>query len=769
MTGVTVVMPAYREEENLSATVEDFLRTLEAAGERHRVVVVDDGSPDETGRIADDLAARYPGRVEVVHHEVNRGYGAAVRTGISAALGHADSQRVFLTDSDGQFRADQLPGFLDLARTERADAVIGYRTRRADPLIRRVNGVLWTLLSRALLRVGARDIDCAYKLVDKRVLAGLDLRGNAALISPELVAKIRAKDARILQKPVQHYPRQYGEQTGARPTVILRSLLGLLGLWLELIRSGPAGAAVRRVLRPADRTLAGLTVLAVGASVGAYLFYDRRGLTLAYPDAVSHLLIARRVVEATTPGAGQLGAVWLPLPHLLALAGIWNDRLYESGLAGSLVSMAAYVVTVRYLYKGGRALTGSVLAGLIAAVVFGANPNVLYLQSTAMTEMLLIACIAATAYHLTRWCQSGSYRQLAATGAATLAATLTRYEGWVLALAVTVVVGYVSWRQAGADGGRPRDRVRRIEADALFFAFLGCSGIAGWIAWNTVIFGSPLYFQNGVFSRPSLWVSHSEATIGNWGVSLQTYLYAMRDDIGTVALLLGACGVIAHLVINRLRPATVAPLALLVFLPFFTYALYSGQRPLHVREMSGDLYNLRFGLLMIVPVALFSGDLVTCAHRWSRRRLRGVVQIAVAGAAAVAVLATALGGVITLDEAKAFRATADERANAAAAGWLRTHYDGGRVLIESFGNETVTFASRLPTARIVYEGSYRQWEPALADPVGHHIRWIYMRRTQGNSDDTWKALGGTMTLRAYDLVYQDQSRVIYRSAAGPQR
>jgi glycosyltransferase involved in cell wall biosynthesis len=171
VTGVTVVMPAYREEENLSATVEDFLRTLEAAGERHRVVVVDDGSPDETGRIADDLAARYPGRVEVVHHEVNRGYGAAVRTGISAALGHADSQRVFLTDSDGQFRADQLPGFLDLARTERADAVIGYRTRRADPLIRRVNGVLWTLLSRALLRVGARDIDCAYKLVDKRVLA----------------------------------------------------------------------------------------------------------------------------------------------------------------------------------------------------------------------------------------------------------------------------------------------------------------------------------------------------------------------------------------------------------------------------------------------------------------------------------------------------------------------------------------------------------------------------------------------------------------------
>ena len=226
---------------------------------------------------------------------------------------------------------------------------------------------------------------------------------------------------------------------------------------------------------------------------------SRRGLTLAYPDAVSHLLIARRVVDATTPGAGQLGAVWLPLPHLLALAGVWNDRLYESGLAGSAVSMAAYVITVRYLYKTGRALTGSALAGVIAAVVFGANLNVLYLQVRERVGVMLGA------------------------------------EGWVLACAVLVTVGYVSWRQAA--GGRPRDRVRRIEADTLFFGFLACSGIVGWVAWNAVIFGSPTYFQDGAFARPSLWVSHSEAAIGNWWVSLHTYLYAMWDDIGAAAVI----------------------------------------------------------------------------------------------------------------------------------------------------------------------------------------------------------------------------------------
>ena len=111
-----------------------MLATLAGAAEPHHVVIVNDGSPDATGEVADRLAARYPERVIVVHHPVNRGYGAAVRTGIEAALDQTDSRRLFLTDSDGQFRAAQLPDFIREARTERADAVIGYRKKRADPI-----------------------------------------------------------------------------------------------------------------------------------------------------------------------------------------------------------------------------------------------------------------------------------------------------------------------------------------------------------------------------------------------------------------------------------------------------------------------------------------------------------------------------------------------------------------------------------------------------------------------------------------------------------
>jgi glycosyltransferase involved in cell wall biosynthesis len=250
--GISVVMPAYREEANLAGAVQDVVTTLAAAGEPCHVIIVNDGSDDGTGDIADLLAIRYPGQVLVAHHEVNRGYGAAMRTGIAAALERTDSAWVFLTDSDGQFRAAQIPWFLTVASQERAGAVIGYRPHRADPAMRKVNAWLWTQASRLLLGVRARDVDCAYKLIDRRYLDGLELHGNAALISPELLMKIRARGALVVQRPVHHFPRKHGKPSGARLSVIARSVAGLFGLWRERL----SGLAVPKVGQEEARALA---------------------------------------------------------------------------------------------------------------------------------------------------------------------------------------------------------------------------------------------------------------------------------------------------------------------------------------------------------------------------------------------------------------------------------------------------------------------------------------------------------------------------------
>jgi Glycosyl transferase family 2/Dolichyl-phosphate-mannose-protein mannosyltransferase len=754
--GVAVVMPAYGEEENLATTVRDFLDTLAAAGVPHAVVVTNDGSKDRTGEVLDELVRAHPGRVVAVHHDGNQGYGAAVRSGIEAALGQTDLRWLLLTDSDGQFHADDVIRFLQVQRSERADAVIGYRQRRADSPLRKINAWLWTRMSRVVLRVRSRDVDCAFKLVDRRLLDGVHLTGEAAAISPELLAKISVNRARIVQHPVGHYPREHGEETGAHLSVIVRSLASLASVYLQLLRRSVQRSWLRRLFWPADPALAGVTIAAVLLAVAGYLFFLNEGAVLAYKDANSHLLIARRVLESPTAGLAQLGGVWLPLPHLLSLPLVWNDWLYTTGLAGAVVSMVAFVVTVRYLYLLGTALTNSRFGGLATALVFALNANALYLQSTAMTESLLFACVAATIYHLHEWCQHGRYRDLVATSAAILLATLTRYEGWVLCIAVFVVVTYTELR-------RHRQYIR-LEASLIFYSFIALAGIAGWLLWNTAIFHNPLYWQNGEYADSSLWVQSGEKAVGHLDVAASTYFLAGYHNVGLLTIVLGGAGLVMYVVRNRLQSESMAVYPLLVFGVFFVYALYSGQRPLHVKELGGELYNVRFGLIMLLPAAVFAGYLVSVAttlvHERHARLAKGV-------AAACVVAATlALPGVVTLDEARDFRNSAWESANAAASAWLREHHDGGLTLMMSYENESVTFDSQVNTAAIVYEGSYRMWEPALRDPASMHIEWIYMRALPGQEDRVWKSLYGTPALTdSYDLVYDHGDRLIYHRKA----
>ncbi|WP_344222981.1 glycosyltransferase [Paractinoplanes ferrugineus] len=751
--GVAVVMPAYHEQDNLTATVTDFLRTLEQAGLPHAVVVVDDGSSDRTGAVLDALAAANPGRVVAVHHEVNQGYGAAVRSGIAAALEQTELRWVLLTDSDGQFRSDDLVEFLEVRRRERADAVVGYREQRADPWRRRLNAWIWTWLCRIVLRVPSRDVDCAFKLIDRRLLEGVRLTGEAAAISPELLAKLTAREARLVEHPVRHHPRLHGEQTGAKLSVIARSLASLASIYGQMVWAPDKQSWVRRLLRPKDPLLTLVTVAAVLLSVGGYLYFRHQGVVLAYKDANSHLLIARRVLESPTAGAAQLGGVWLPLPHLLALPLVWSDALYQNGLAGAVVSMIAFVFTVRYLYLLGASLARSRFAGIATAMLFAVNANVLYLQSTAMTESLLFACIVATIYYLHEWCRFGRYKDLIATSLAIFLATLTRYEGWVLCLAALAVVTYTELR-------RHRSYIR-TEASFIFFGFIAFAGIAGWCVWNFVIFRNPLYWKFGEYADSSLWVKSGEKAVGDLGVATRTYWLAAEHNIGLATLVLGALGVVAYVARYRLRSEAVAVYPLLFFGVFFIYALYAGERPLHVKEISGELYNVRFGLIMLLPASIFAGYLIGLVPSVVRRP---ELVRAAKGVAAAGVLATALAvpGVVTLDEAVEFRGSQWESANAAASGWLREHHDGGLTLMMSYENESVTFDSKIPTQRIVYEGSYQMWEPALRDPAAHRIEWIYMRGLPGSEDLVFKQLHGTPQLtRSYDLVYSAGDRMIY--------
>ncbi len=213
---LSVVLPAYNEEVNLDATLAEVTSYLASAVPDHEVIVVDDGSRDGTPAIAARWAARHP-RLRVVRHPVNRGYGAALRSGFAAARGRL----VFFMDADGQFDIRDLERLLPLI--EDHDGVLGYRLHRRDPWLRRVNAFGWNLLTRLLLGLPYRDIDCAFKLYRRDALAAIRLESEGATINAEMLARLRARGCRLVQVGVNHYPRNGGRATGARPDVILKA------------------------------------------------------------------------------------------------------------------------------------------------------------------------------------------------------------------------------------------------------------------------------------------------------------------------------------------------------------------------------------------------------------------------------------------------------------------------------------------------------------------------------------------------------------------
>jgi glycosyltransferase involved in cell wall biosynthesis len=223
LPGLSIVLPCFNEEANVGQAVRQAVQAARRFSKRHEVIVVDDGSSDETVLVAGRLAAS-DHNVRLVVHPENRGYGAALRSGIRAAR----MPWVLLTDADLQFDLAEVADFLPFARS--SDLIVGYRITRQDPLGRRTNAAAWNWLMRHMFRLPVHDVDCAFKLVRRDLFERIELVSNGAMISTELIAKSLKSGARLKELGVHHRPRPAGEQSGASPRVVVRAFLELFEL-----------------------------------------------------------------------------------------------------------------------------------------------------------------------------------------------------------------------------------------------------------------------------------------------------------------------------------------------------------------------------------------------------------------------------------------------------------------------------------------------------------------------------------------------------------
>jgi glycosyltransferase involved in cell wall biosynthesis len=221
--------PAHNEAANLRGLVEEALDALPGLADRFEIIIVDDGSRDETPVIADELAAAHA-QVRAVHHPTNLGYGAALRSGFAAAT----FDGLAFTDGDRQFRVADLGRLIDRFTRGDADAVVGYRIKRADPLVRTLYARVYRFANRVWFGLKVRDVDCACKLFSRASLEGVNVESGGAFFSAELLIKLRARGRRIAEVGVPHYPRTAGSPTGAKPSVVFRAVKDFWSLRLRL-------------------------------------------------------------------------------------------------------------------------------------------------------------------------------------------------------------------------------------------------------------------------------------------------------------------------------------------------------------------------------------------------------------------------------------------------------------------------------------------------------------------------------------------------------
>lgn len=513
-------------------------------------------------------------------------------------------------------------------------------------------------------------------------------------------------------------------------------MVKLRGLALELGISSDFGTKILNFLRRKINFL--ILVFAGASSIASYFYFLHNGLGLAYNDARSHLDIARRVVEGLKPGLAQLGSVWLPLPHFLMIPFVINDTLWHTGFAGAVISMISFVATVYLIVKTLELLDAGVLAKTVAAGLFILNLNALYLQSTAMTEMLLAATATGGTFFLIKWAKERKLIDLVASSFFVFLSTLVRYDGWFLLAVTTVIVGVISYHFYGR---------KSVVGMLVLFSTLAAFGVVLWLVWNALIFGDPLYFAFGPYSARVQQAQVEAAgllhTKGNFYLSAKTYWFATVYTNGLLptVLALGGLG-LAAVKLKKNWPLLLALSTILAPAIFNVVALLVGHSILFVPDIAGDTwFNVRYGAAALPAIALLAGFFADRARK-IRPTIIGLLIL-------VTIFSYTNLDAVTIDDA---RVGSSQKNVSEVAGWLNKNAKDkpGFILISAASHDAIIFSSGLPMKRFIHEGTGKYWEEATKNP-DIWARFIVMR-TYDDNDLAYRKVKNTPGFAHYNLV-----------------
>ncbi|MGO8817844.1 MAG: ArnT family glycosyltransferase [Terriglobia bacterium] len=482
-----------------------------------------------------------------------------------------------------------------------------------------------------------------------------------------------------------------------------------------------------------------IAVLILGITAVSLHFFYARGLTNLYGDGLAHIEGARRIFDSITPGYEEIGTVWLPLFHLVCAPLAINDFLWRSGLAGSLVSSAAFALTAYFLFRLGAEINRNLPAGLVALAGAVLCPSFLYLSTTPLTEPLAVMWSVVVAYALFRYSLSGSWKSLAGAAAAAFLGSLTRYEGWNVLPFATLLVLLI----------RPYPWRQRVLRTVCFAAIAGAGPIL-WLLHNAYRYGNPIEFYIGPGSAKDIY-AHQLATTafpyptdGSLLLSARYYLEDLKLVIGVLALELAVLGLVAWCVSMRESRRGAVAVLFIVPLPFYLQAMAHAAVPLYVPTLFPYThYNLRYGVEMVAAVALFPSFVLSPRLGKKLRLTLLIVFLAVLGRQFAIITAAGPTQMVVVKEGLRNNPCRAHR-QMAIIEFLRAHYDGKRVLVAAGKWPCVMPQSRIYFRNTLSNLNRKYWVKMQTEPQ-NWVEWII--RGQGDAVDS--------LMEAYPHAFKD--------------
>jgi hypothetical protein len=449
---------------------------------------------------------------------------------------------------------------------------------------------------------------------------------------------------------------------------------------------------------------------------------------------------------------------------------IWNDYLWQTGLAGSFGSMVSYVVASAYIFLIIRYLTKKNGLSLVGTLGFAFNPNILYFQAIPLSdELISIATGAATLYYFLRWVKEDKVKYLIFAAASVFLATLTRFDGYPLFIALACIVV--------VDGLFKRHKWKQIQGNLIVFTSLGGLGIILWLIWDKLLFGDPLYFQRGPFSaqaQQKIYFQRGQLeTYHSLWLSIKLYFLLTIDTVGLVPVILLGIAVLVFVVWGifaffkkKDRTALVVVMVigvLLVPFAFYIESLYSGQAVVWIPGATpltapSQFFNTRYGIQTVAPIAVFLAILLNLVIGWLKGHVASVVYVLCALLLIAQAGFTSSTGIISFE---AGLYGTDCAPTTSLDVFMAQHYDGRSILMDTFYSNLNNAEDGIDLKNIIYEGSGIAWTQALHDP-GSVADWV----VAGSGDLVSTSLKNQLTspafLQQFSLVVNTRHFRLYR-------